>query len=64
VTPLDLAALRAAIAVGQRFEYRNPRAGDPMTWRVSNLLGFALVRARAVLRGELPRQIIGYNLPG
>lgn len=30
-----------------------PRARDPRTWRGRNLLGFALVRARAVLRGEL-----------
>ncbi len=29
-------------------------ARDPRTWRGQNLLGFALVRARAVLRGELP----------
>ena len=29
-------------------------ARDPAKWRGSNLLGFALVRTRAVLRGELP----------
>lgn len=29
------------------------KARDPRTWRGSNLLGFALVRARAILRGEL-----------
>jgi ribA/ribD-fused uncharacterized protein len=29
-------------------------ARDPRTWRGQNLLGFALVRARAILRGELP----------
>jgi ribA/ribD-fused uncharacterized protein len=28
-------------------------ASDPRTWRGQNLLGFALVRARAILRGEL-----------
>jgi hypothetical protein len=32
----------------------DPRAADPLTWRGQNLLGFALVRARAILRGELP----------
>ncbi len=32
----------------------NERAGDPRTWQGRNLLGFALVRARAILRGELP----------
>ncbi len=32
----------------------NERARDPRTWQGGNLLGFALVRARAVLRGELP----------
>lgn len=32
----------------------NELAGDPRTWRGRNLLGFALVRARAILRGELP----------
>ncbi len=29
------------------------KARDPRSWRGSNLLGFALVRARAILRGEL-----------
>jgi len=32
----------------------NEKARDPRTWRGRNLLGFALVRARAVLRGEAP----------
>lgn len=31
----------------------NPRASDPRTWRGANLLGFALMRVRAILRGEL-----------
>ena len=30
----------------------DPRAGDPMSWLGENLLGFAIVRARGVLRGE------------
>lgn len=30
------------------------RAADPATWRGENLLGFALVRARGILRGDLP----------
>jgi ribA/ribD-fused uncharacterized protein len=32
----------------------NEKARDPRTWRGQNLLGFALVRARGILRGELP----------
>lgn len=32
----------------------DPRAADPVTWRGQNLLGFALVRARAILRGDQP----------
>lgn len=31
----------------------SPRATDPTSWRGQNLLGFALVRARGVLSGEL-----------
>jgi ribA/ribD-fused uncharacterized protein len=30
------------------------KARDPRTWRGRNLLGFALVRTRSILRGELP----------
>lgn len=32
----------------------NEKAKDPRTWRGRNLLGFALVRTRAILRQELP----------
>lgn len=31
----------------------NPAVHDPLRWRGRNLLGFALVKVRAVLRGEL-----------
>jgi ribA/ribD-fused uncharacterized protein len=30
------------------------RSRDPRTWRGRNLLGFAIMRARAILRGDLP----------
>lgn len=30
------------------------RARDPLAWQGANLLGFALVRVRGILRGELP----------
>jgi ribA/ribD-fused uncharacterized protein len=33
----------------------HPAAQDPLLWRGQNLLGFALVRTRAILRGEIPR---------
>jgi ribA/ribD-fused uncharacterized protein len=32
----------------------NGRSRDPRTWQGMNLLGFALVRARAILRRHLP----------
>jgi len=33
---------------------RNPAVGRPAEWLGLNLLGFALMRARGILRGELP----------
>jgi ribA/ribD-fused uncharacterized protein len=33
---------------------KSPLARDPSKWRGTNLLGFALVHARAILRGEVP----------
>lgn len=33
----------------------NPLVHQPSRWRGQNLLGFALVRARAILRGEMAR---------
>jgi ribA/ribD-fused uncharacterized protein len=32
----------------------NPAVHDPLRWRGRNLLGFALVKVRALLRGEIP----------
>ena len=32
----------------------NPAAANPLLWRGRNLLGFALVKVRAILKGELP----------
>lgn len=37
----------------------NPLVNEPQRWRGSNLLGFALVHARAVLREELPAVVGG-----
>ena len=38
---------------GIGFGRENPAAQDPLRWRGRNLLGFALIKVRAVLRGEL-----------
>jgi ribA/ribD-fused uncharacterized protein len=38
------------------------RAKNPRRWRGKNLLGFALTRVRAILRGELPEPDLG-DLP-
>jgi ribA/ribD-fused uncharacterized protein len=38
---------------GIGFGRENPAVQDPRRWRGRNLLGFALVKVRAVLRGEL-----------
>jgi ribA/ribD-fused uncharacterized protein len=38
---------------GIGFGRGNPAVHDPLRWRGRNLLGFALVKVRAVLRGEL-----------
>jgi ribA/ribD-fused uncharacterized protein len=38
---------------GIGFGRNNPAVNDPLRWRGRNLLGFALVKVRAVLRGEL-----------
>jgi ribA/ribD-fused uncharacterized protein len=41
---------------GIGFGRENPAVQDPLRWRGRNLLGFALVKVRAVLRGELVSQ--------
>jgi ribA/ribD-fused uncharacterized protein len=38
---------------GIGFGRDNPAVNDPLRWRGRNLLGFALVKVRAVLRGDL-----------
>lgn len=38
---------------GIRQHRQHPDAQDPLRWRGQNLLGFALMRARSILRGEL-----------
>lgn len=43
---------------GIRAGRNNPEAQDPLRWRGQNLLGFALMRARGVLRGELPPPVL------
>ncbi|MCK6544454.1 NADAR domain-containing protein [Myxococcota bacterium] len=39
---------------GVGLDASSPAARDPLRWRGANLLGFALVRARGILRGSLP----------
>lgn len=39
---------------GTRVHRQHADAQNPLRWRGQNLLGFALMRARAILRGELP----------
>jgi hypothetical protein len=41
---------------------RNPAVERPAEWKGLNLLGFALVRARAILRGQLPPVVAGRRL--
>lgn len=40
---------------GIRLGRENKDVTDPLRWRGQNLLGFALMRARSILRGELPQ---------
>jgi ribA/ribD-fused uncharacterized protein len=49
---------------GIGFGRGNPAVHDPLRWRGRNLLGFALVKVRAVLRGELacePRGCVSFT---
>jgi ribA/ribD-fused uncharacterized protein len=39
---------------GIRLAKEHADAQEPLRWRGQNLLGFALIRARLILRGELP----------
>jgi ribA/ribD-fused uncharacterized protein len=39
---------------GTRVHRQHEDAQNPLRWRGQNLLGFALMRARGILRGELP----------
>ena len=50
---------------GIGFARENPAVQNPLRWRGRNLLGFALVKARGVLRGELvsPKDCAQYRSP-